>query len=110
MADPGALPSTMPNVAFRPPPSQLPPSVSPMTGLTNHNQVPPAMPPPSRGALDDYAFPIAIFIMSLIVLSPFIEQFLLRFMPTYLKSNWGQVFVKAVLITAGFLVLDKLNQ
>lgn len=110
-ADAGALPTAMPNVAFAPPPApHIAAPVAPMGGGHYAGVVPPAMPPASRGALDDYAFPIAIFIMSLIVLSPFIERMLIRFMPPYLKSSWGQVLIKAGLITAGFLVLDKLNQ
>lgn len=111
VADAGALPTAMPNVAFAPPPAtHIAAPVAPMGGVHYAGSVPPAMPPPSGGALDDYAFPIAIFIMSLIVLSPFIERMLIRFMPPYLKSSWGQVLIKAGLITAGFLVLDKLNQ
>ena len=110
VADAGALPSSMPNVAFAPPQARATAPISPMGGAYYAAATPPAVPPPSRGALDDYAFPIAIFIMSLIVLSPFAERLLLRFMPPYLKSGWGQVLIKAGLITAGFLVLDKLNQ
>ena len=110
VVDAGALPSAMPNVAFAPPPVRAAAPMAPLGGAHYGAAVPPAVPPPSRGALDEYAFPVAIFIMSLIVLSPFVERLLVRFIPPYLKSGWGQVLIKAGLITAGFFVLDKLNQ
>ena len=110
VADPGASPTTLPKVTFAPPPTQYSAPVAPLGGGYYAGTVPPAIPPQSKGALDEYAFPIAIFIMCLIVLSPFLERMLIRFMPPYLKSSWGQVLIKAGLITAGFLILDKLNQ
>jgi hypothetical protein len=108
--DTGALPTATPQMAFPAPPPQVSMPVAPMGGAHYAAAVPPAMPPPARGSLDDYAFPISIFILSLIVLSPYIETAMRRFLPAYFQSPWAQVLVKAGLITAGFLVLDKLNQ
>lgn len=96
-----ASPAAVPGVAF---PAQLPP------GYGHSVHAPPAVPPPHRSALDEYAFPIALFIITVIALSPFVEGLLKRFVPSATGNVWMMVGIKAALVAGGFMVLDKLNQ
>jgi len=99
--DAQASPAAVPGVAF---PAQYPPSY----GHSVH--APPAVPPPHRSALDEYAFPIALFIITVISLSPFVEGLLKRYVPSATGNVWMMVGIKAALVAGGFMVLDKLNQ
>jgi len=97
-----ASPAAVPGVAF---PAPLPP------GAYGHSvHAPPAVPPPHRSALDEYAFPIALFVITIIALSPFVEGLLKRFIPSATGNAWVMVAIKAALVAGGFMVLDKLNQ
>ena len=99
--DPGALPIAMPQVTF--------PAPAPMHG-GQYLHVPPAVPPPHRGALDEYAFPVSLFIITIIVLSPYIGALMKRFLPPSAQNVWITIGIKAAMVTAGFVMLDKLNQ
>jgi hypothetical protein len=99
--DPGALPTALPPTAF-------PAPVAGGYGMPQHP--PPAVPPPHRGSLDDYAFPVSLFIITIIVLSPYVGGLLKRFLPPTAQGMWPSIVIKAGLVTLGFVVLDKLNQ
>ncbi len=101
--DAGALPSALPAVAFPSPTHGMP-----SYGYPSHP--PPAVPSPNRGALDEYAFPVSLFIITIIVLSPYVDNLLKRVLPASAQSVWIVVAIRAALVTAGFMVLDKLNQ
>lgn len=98
--DGGALPTALPSVAF---PAPLPAGYGPA-------HLPPAVPSPHRGLLDEYAFPVSLFIITVIVLSPYVDTAMKRFLPATAQGAWVFIALKAALVTAGFMVLDKLNQ
>lgn len=99
--DSGALATAAPPVAF-------PSPATPHYGYPAHP--PPATPPPTRSTLDEYAFPVSLFIITVIVLSPYVDVAMKRFLPAMGQRVWVVIAIKAVLVTAGFVVLDKLNQ
>lgn len=99
--DPGALPTALPPTAFPMPAAG---------GYGYPTHPPPAAPPPHRGTLDDYAFPISLFIITIIVLSPYVGGLLKRFLPPTAQGAWPIIVIKAGLVMFGFIVLDKLNQ
>ena len=99
-ADPRALPTAPPTMAFPPPP----------TAYVHPSHPPPAVPPTGQSALDDYAFPLSLFVIVILVLSPIAEQALKRVLPPAASGPWATIIIKAVLITAGYVALDKLNQ
>lgn len=100
--DAGALPSALPPVAF--------PTPMPSGMYTQPMYPPPAVSSPNRGALDEYAFPVCLFIITVIVLSPYVETILKRVLPASAQNVWVAIAIRAALVTAGFMVLDKLNQ
>lgn len=101
--DAGALPTAPPAVAF-------PAPAHPGSPYGYPAHPPPAVPSPNRGALDEYAFPVSLFIITIIVLSPYVDSLLKRVLPASAQSVWIVVAIRAALVTAGFIVLDKLNQ
>lgn len=100
--DAQATTAAVPGIAF---PAPLP------QGAYDHLvHAPPAVPPPHRSALDEYAFPIALFVITIIVLSPYVEDLLKRFIPLSTGNVWIMMAIKAALVAGGFMILDKLNQ
>jgi hypothetical protein len=101
--DGAALPTASPAVAF-------PAPMHPGAAYGHPMHPPPAVPSPHRGALDEYAFPVSLFIITIIVLSPYVEALLKRFLPASAQNAWAVIAIKAALVTVGFMALDKLNQ